>query len=265
LIALWEKLAQVAPPMSDENESKAGERDGGEEHDSDSELASEREPAPAASKKVGGKPRARAMRREAAAAAEKGASVPASRVSLFVVLALAAGGAAGWFGHIAQAKAALKADSAAPAGSSSSGVPAGPCGAWQQKICGGAGGEQSSACLQAKGAAELLTPATCEVALAAVPATLTKLKAARASCDKLVSKLCTDLPPGSQACAMVKERTPSFPAQRCDEMLKHYDEVIGQLRQIDQQGGMQMGGPGGPRGPGGPSGPGGPGPVMPPH
>jgi hypothetical protein len=32
-------------------------------------------------------------------------------------------------------------------------------------------------------------------------------------------------------------------------MMSHYDEVIGQLKQMDAQGGPQMGGPGGP-GPG---------------
>jgi hypothetical protein len=77
-----------------------------------------------------------------------------------------------------------------------------------------------------------------------MPATLAKVKAARASCDSLVSKLCKDLPPGSAACDLVKEKTPSFPAARCGEMLQHYDEVLGSLRQIDQQGGPGMGAPG---------------------
>jgi hypothetical protein len=165
---------------------------------------------------------------------------------LFVVVALAAGGAAGWFGHIQQAKAhTQRVDSAAaPAGS---GV-AGPCGNWQEKICASSG-TTSAACQQAKGAMELLTPSTCEAALGTMPATLAKLKAARASCDSLVKKLCADLPPGSSTCEMVKERTPSFPAKRCDEMLKNYDAVIGELRSIDAQGGL--GGPGGPGSPGG--------------
>jgi hypothetical protein len=40
---------------------------------------------------------------------------------------------------------------------------------------------------------------------------------------------------------MVKERTPSFPPTRCDEMLAHYDEVLGGLKQMDQEQGAQMG------------------------
>ena len=218
--------------MSDQDEPKANER-------SDSDEGKRREPAHRA-------------------AASKGA--PGSKLGLFVLLALLAGGAAGYFGHMLQAKAAAaKADSAAPSDGK-----AGPCDAWEKKICSSTG-EQSAACMQAKSATELLAPSACEAALAAVPATLTKLKAARASCDKLVSKLCADLPPGAQACALVKEKTPSFPAQRCDEMLQHYDEVIGQLKKMEEQGGS-MGGPGGPRGPGGPGGPGMSAPPgMPPH
>ena len=233
--------------MSDQDEPKANERenDSDEDRDSDAEIESARAPAPAASKKVAAKARGGAKRRESAAAAPKAAGMPGSSVGVAVLLALLAGGAGGWFGHIQQAKAAaLKADSAAPAGS---GAAAGPCGAWEKKICGSSGAE-SAACMQAKGASELLTPSTCELALASVPATLTKLKKARASCDKLVTKLCADLPPGAQTCNMVKEKTPSFPSQRCDDMLQHYDDVIGQLKQMEQRQGM-MGGPGGP-GPG---------------
>ncbi|HWZ90812.1 MAG TPA: hypothetical protein VNW92_18250 [Polyangiaceae bacterium] len=167
------------------------------------------------------------------------AMMPFSRGVAIGVVALAAGGVAGWFGHIQKAKAALHAEvMAAPTGS---GAPAGPCGAWQSKICGVVG-DQSAPCQQAKGAASLLTQSTCEAALGALPETLVKVKAERASCDKLVSKLCQDLPPGSKTCDMVKARTPSFPRERCEEMLGSYDKVIAELKQMDQQGGMQMGG-----------------------
>jgi hypothetical protein len=167
-------------------------------------------------------------------------------MAIAIALAAAAVGAAGgWFGHEAQAKNKLRADSA-PAASGSAG-PAGPCGAWQQKICA-ASGDTSAACTEAKSATDLLTPSTCEAAILAVPATLAKVKAERASCDSLVTKLCADLPPGSKTCAMVRERTPSFPRERCDGMLGHYDEVIGELKQMEQQGGPQMGGPHGPPG-----------------
>lgn len=227
----------------DDFEAKNRERDSDadDELDDDDEIESEPAPAPARKNTTG-----KSAAKPASAAAPSG-SVPASRVGIFVVLALAAGAAGGWFGHVQQAKAAAtRADSAAPVGSNA--AAAGPCGVWQSQICSGSG-KESAACMQAHSAAELLTPSTCQAGLQAMPATLTRIKAARASCDKLVSKLCSDLEPGSQTCQMVKERTPSFPPQRCDEMMKHYDEVIGQLKQMDAQGGMKMG----------------PGPGMPPH
>jgi hypothetical protein len=176
------------------------------------------------------------------ARADAGASMSSSRAMLVGVVALAAGAAVGWFGHQAQAKARLRAE-AAPA-ASGSGVPAGPCSAWQQKLCA-SGGEQSAACQQAKAATSLLTAPACEAALDSLPATLEKVKAARVPCDTLVSKLCKDLPPNSSTCQMVKERTPSFPSERCVGMLTNYDKVIAELKMMDQQSGMQLGGPGG--------------------
>jgi hypothetical protein len=230
LIARQSKLAHCARPMSDHDEPKtndsASDRD--EDRTSDSESEKAHEPATSTSKDVAAKPKS---------AAKAPAGMSGSSVALVLVLGLALGGAAGWFGHIQKTKAALKADSAS-SGSS------GPCDDWKEKICSSTGAE-SAPCSQAKGAIELMTTSTCEAALAAIPATLSKVKAARASCDNLVTKLCADLPPGSKTCDMVKARTPSFPTPRCDEMLKHYDEVIGGLKQLDAQQGA-MGGPGGP-------------------
>jgi hypothetical protein len=198
----------------------------------DSAPASERPAASAA-------PRKKRARRPGARVEPK---APSSTSLFGVLIALAAAGigaAGGWFGHDAQAKAKLRADSAPAAASAAA---SGPCATWQQKIC--AGKDESAPCMEAKAAAELLTPSVCEAALAALPATLAKLKAARVPCDTLVSKLCADLPPGSQTCAMVRERTPNFPTERCTEMLAHYDEVRKSLQDMDQQAGTQPNAPG---------------------
>src|SRR3954466_7169373 len=114
--------------MSDQEEPKDTGRDSDSDEDRDSDAGeeSEREPAKAAPKKASAKASVATKRREPAAVAPKSAPLSSSSVGLFVALALAAGGAAGWFGHIQQAKAALRAESAAaPAGS---GAAAGPCG-----------------------------------------------------------------------------------------------------------------------------------------
>lgn len=177
-------------------------------------------------------------RERQAKASPQPSSIRSSSAALFVVVALAAGGAAGWFGHIAQAKAMVRADSA-PATAGSAASSGGPCGAWKKQICAG-GTAEAAACQQATAATELLTPSTCEAALEAMPATLAKIKAGRVPCDTLVGKLCTDLPPGSATCQMVKERTPSFPSERCREMLGTYDTVLAEVKMLDEQMG-QMG------------------------
>jgi hypothetical protein len=192
------------------------------------------------------KPKAKAARGGVAKAPPaKSAGVPAGSVGLLLAVALAAGVAGGWFGHTAQAKAASERADAAPAGSAGSSE--GPCGAWEAKICASSG-KESASCQQAQMARDLLTPSSCQAALNAVPATLAKIKAARSSCDNLVKKLCGDLKPESPTCAMVKERTPSFPPKRCEEMLGNYDAVIAELRQMEALGGPPTGGPGAPHG-----------------
>ena len=140
--------------MTDQHDNEADERDDEDENerDSDAEVA-----APKSRK---AQPRAA---RGAVKPAPKAADSGSGKLVMCVVIALAAGGAGGWFGHIQQAKAALKADSAAaPAGS---GEATGPCGVWQRKICSASGGDKSSACAEAKSALELMTPSTCEAAL----------------------------------------------------------------------------------------------------
>lgn len=159
-----------------------------------------------------------------------------SRLALIVAVTLIAGAGAGWFAHDARAMLLRRQqEAAAEAGE-------GPCQGWEQQVCDGTGAK-SAACAQAKGAAKLLPTAACGAALQDVPGTLQKVKAARADCDKLVTKLCKDI--GEDTCKMVTERTGSFPPERCTGMLKNYDQVLSQLKRMEKQGGM--GGPhGGP-------------------
>jgi len=230
-----------------------GPNDHDDQVDENDEVDEDESPPPPKAK---AKPKASTVK---AGSAPSKPSITSAHLIGIGVLALAAGGAAGWFGHIQQGKAALRAEvAAAPSGS---GVPAGPCGAWQTKLCKSMG-EQSSSCQEAKGATGVLSSPACEAAINTLPETLAKIKAARATCDKLVTKLCAELPPGSKTCDMVKERTPSFPTERCTQMMQNYDKVVAELKQMDQQqgaGGPPMGGmrpsgmpPGMP--PGGPAG-----------
>jgi hypothetical protein len=229
-------------PVSDESEDSTAD-----EQDTDTaEQDTEADSSPAASKEAPREKRTgkkKRLERERAAAAEA-AKKSTGNSLLFGVLGLAAGAAVGWFGHIAQAKAKLKTDTTPPpALSGSAGPPkAAPCAALEKEICGKLG-DISAACAQAKAAATLLTSGTCELALDTVPMMLEKSKAARAGCDALVARLCKDIGPESGACAMVKERTPGFAPERCVELTQNYEQVLGELKQMEQRG-MIPGSPG---------------------
>jgi hypothetical protein len=208
------------------------------ESEDETETESESSPSAAAtapSEKRSGKSKKRRERERAAA--EAAAKKSGTNAIAFALVGLAAGAAVGWFGHIAQAKAKLKADAApVPAASGSAGpVKTGPCATLEKEFCAKTG-ETSAACEQVKGAAGILTTGTCEVALETVPAMVQKVKAARAVCDALVARLCKDLTPTSGACGMVKERTPSFPPDRCAELNKNYEQVLAELQQMEQRG-----------------------------
>ncbi len=114
----------------------------------------------------------------------------------------------------------------------------GPCAQWKQQLCEAMGGDKAQACTSATSAVELLTDEACKLQLRALETTVTELQAARADCQKLMDRLCGDLGADSAACQLVKSRTPTFPAERCTDMLGKYDKVLDELRQIEARGGI---------------------------
>jgi hypothetical protein len=108
--------------------------------------------------------------------------------------------------------------------------PAGPCEEWRDKLCEEVGGKQAAACSQARSAAELLSEASCKAQLADLPATVARVKVARADCDELMGKLCTDLGKETSSCKLVEAKTPSMPPTACKDMLGKYDKVLGELK-----------------------------------
>jgi protein-disulfide isomerase len=148
-----------------------------------------------------------------------------------VLAALLIGGAAGWG---VRGASPTPGDSKAPRPASSAAADSSPCDGWASEICQRTG-QTSEGCTQAQHAASLLPTAACVAARAEIDQTVTKLKAARSSCDTLVQKICADLGEKTETCAMVREKTPSFPPERCKEMLGQFDEVIGELRAVEQE------------------------------
>jgi protein-disulfide isomerase len=153
----------------------------------------------------------------------------ASSGAMMAVAALAVGAAAGWFARGGtRTSEPIGADRPAASAAASS-----ACDAWSSEVCKRTGAA-SEGCAKAKGAASLLPGSACVAARAEVDGTVAKLKSTRASCDTLVEKICAELGEKTETCSMVREKTPSFPAERCKDMLEHYDEVIAELRNSEQ-------------------------------
>jgi hypothetical protein len=229
-------MSDEKPTEREKTEISSDEAEGDATEEKETETEVESSPSsekdPSREKRSGKSSKRRARERAEAEAKKK-----SNNSILFAAVGLAAGAAVGWFGHIATAKAKARADTAPTPAASGSAATAksGPCATLEKELCSKTG-DASAACEQAKSAANLLTSGTCELALETVPAMIEKVKAARAVCDSLVTRLCNDLTPVSGACAMVKERTPSFPTERCVELNKNYDQVLAELKQMEAQG-----------------------------
>jgi protein-disulfide isomerase len=176
-----------------------------------------------------GKKQERASKRESA---ERAARTKASSSgAVLLAVALGVGAAGGWFARGASAKADVS-GTARPEASAAAGA-TGACDEWSSEVCKRTG-ETSEGCAKAKEAASVLPGSACTTAKADLESTVAKLKTARASCDTLIEKLCADLGDKTQTCAMVREKTPSFPADRCNEMLGNYDAALAELRQMEE-------------------------------
>ncbi len=215
-----------APRKKDEDES---DEDDEEESDDDDEEESDEDDE------------------EEARAQENGAGDSRSNSSLLIgVLALAAGFGVGWFGHDYQVQKAAKTADAAVEGEGEGAR--GPCKDWETALCSKFG-EKSYPCVQAQSGSSLLSGSACEQAIKTLDSQVAKIEAARASCNNLMDKLCGELGAESKACELVKTQTPNFPPQRCDDMMKNYDQVLGQLKMMEERGAIPgQGGHGGPPG-----------------
>jgi protein-disulfide isomerase len=167
---------------------------------------------------------------EAAKPTEAKPAAPAAEGAAAPAAAPAAEGAASAAAAPAAAPAAVAPAAAAAA------VPAdaAACDTFKAAVCKEAG-EQSEACTSATSAAKILSPAACATAQADMPAILAKAASLQSVCKDLAEKLCKDLGPDTQTCAMVKERTPGFPADRCTMMLGEYPKVLAELQAMEKQ------------------------------
>ncbi|MBI5499381.1 MAG: DsbA family protein [Deltaproteobacteria bacterium] len=119
-----------------------------------------------------------------------------------------------------------------PAGSQAAQDVESPCDAWSDTLCRAAGRETPT-CQSVRTVSRFLGEPACRAALGNIDAALALLDERRFACRELETRLCADIGPDTESCRMVREQTPSFPFEQCDQMLADYDQVLEQLRDME--------------------------------
>jgi protein-disulfide isomerase len=104
------------------------------------------------------------------------------------------------------------------------------CEQFVAQLCGRSGGDESALCTSAKELGKVLPPSACVAALADFPQVEQQIDVDRKPCTDLMDRLCKDLGPDTATCAMVKEQTPQFPRQHCEQLAANYDQVLPELQ-----------------------------------
>ncbi|MBI5500589.1 MAG: thioredoxin domain-containing protein, partial [Deltaproteobacteria bacterium] len=176
-------------------------------------------------------------------------------IGLGLILAAGAGVAVGWYMHKAPSAPPSSTTPGASGSTATMHAPAEPghpgtspattattppaptaegvCADWTKAICDAAGA-QSGDCSTVKRAAELMSAAACTAALGDLGVATAAIERSKGACTELMTRLCKDIGEDTESCKMVKEQTPMFPPEQCQQMLTGYDEVLGQLRQMEE-------------------------------
>ena len=118
---------------------------------------------------------------------------------------------------------------AAPAAEAAGGGADGVCEQFVSQVCGRSGAE-SALCSSAKELGKVLPESACVAAIKDFPQVERQIEVDRKVCVDLMERLCKDLGPDSSTCAMVREQTPNFPREHCEQLVGSYDEVIVELK-----------------------------------
>jgi protein-disulfide isomerase len=109
-----------------------------------------------------------------------------------------------------------------------------PCEQFITKLCGRAG-EKSALCVSGKTLGSVLPPSACLAGVIDFQQMEQQIDADRKGCVELAERLCKDLGPDTETCQMVREQTPQFPREQCDQLTAQYSEVLGELKQKEAQ------------------------------
>jgi protein-disulfide isomerase len=109
-----------------------------------------------------------------------------------------------------------------------------PCDQFVTKLCGRAG-EKSSFCTSGKSLGKVLPASACIAGLADFAQMDQQIATEGKTCTELMDRLCKDLGPTTETCQMVRDQTPQFPKEQCEQLLGQYDQVLGELKEKEAQ------------------------------
>jgi protein-disulfide isomerase len=110
----------------------------------------------------------------------------------------------------------------------------GPCGQFITQLCARTG-EKSQLCTSGKSLGKVLPASACSAAVKDFAQLEKQIEGERKVCADLVDRLCKDLGPTSDTCQMVRDETPAFPREQCEELTQNYDQVLSELKQREAQ------------------------------
>jgi protein-disulfide isomerase len=106
----------------------------------------------------------------------------------------------------------------------------GSCEQFVSQLCGRSGGAESALCTSAKELGKVLPSSACLAALKDFSQVERQIDIDRKVCTLLMERLCKDLGPDTSTCAMVREQTPQFPREHCEQLTQGYEQVLPELR-----------------------------------
>lgn len=113
-------------------------------------------------------------------------------------------------------------------------APAGPCDQFVTQLCGRSG-DKSPLCGSGKELGKVLPPSACLAAIKDFSQVEHQIDEGRKVCTELTERLCKDLGPNTATCTLVRDQTPQFPREQCEQLSQNYDQLLGELKQREAQ------------------------------
>jgi len=110
----------------------------------------------------------------------------------------------------------------------------GVCDEFVNQLCARTG-EKSQLCSSGKNLGKVLPASACQAAVKEFAQIEKQIDTERKVCTELAERLCKDIGPDTDSCRMVREQTPQFPREQCQDLASNYDQVLAELKQNEAQ------------------------------